>query len=167
MSQITLGLSEIQVGEASKAGVMPTEMTKIGKTYADTCKISQEVSEVTEHYEEGMAAPEVRGKQKKVPVVVFSIMDADLQMLADYVGGEVTGSGATEKWVFNGTEEVANKAISIIPKMGYKYNIPNADIEAVMNADMSQKGISLIDFTVTPMAVSAGGAIQAEKLVKE
>jgi len=55
---------------------------------------------------------------------------------------------------------VANKSILVESEQGLNFEIPNADIEAVINADMSAKGIFLVDFTVTPMAVSAGKAIR-------
>lgn len=91
-SLITLGLCEIQVGAASPSGVMPDILAKIGKTYKDTAKIAQDSSDVTEHYEEGKAAPEVRRKARKIPALTFSIMDASVQDLIDYVGGENVGS---------------------------------------------------------------------------
>ena len=65
----------------------------------------------------------------------------------------------------DGNEVVENVAMQIIPEQGLVFDIPNADVEAVINADMSAKGIFLVDFTVTPMAVSAGGAIRARKKV--
>lgn len=155
-SLITLGLCEIKVGEAAPNGTMPTEMTKIGKTYKDTCKIAQESSEVTEHYEEGKPAPEVRTKTRKIPTLTFSIMDASVDDLVAYVGGEnVDGS-----WGYNGDEVVANKAIKVVTEKGLDFEIPNGDIEAVINADMSAKGIFLVEFTVTPMAVTAGKALK-------
>lgn len=163
MAVITLGLSEIKVGEASPAGTMPEAMTKIGKTYQNTCKIVQEAAEVTEHFEEGKAAPEVRKKRKKVPQITFSIMDADPQLLADFIGGTVTGTGDAAEWGYDGTEVVANKAITVIPEQGLEFSIPNADIEAVIDADMSAQGIFLVNFTVTPLAVSSGKAIRAKK----
>jgi len=156
MGLITLGLCKINVGVASPSGTMPTAMTKIGKTYKDTAKIAQDAADVTEHFEEGMAAPEVRKKSRKIPKLTFSLMDADPQILADYVGGEVTGG----KWGYNGDEVVANKAILVEAVQGLNFEIPNADIEAVINADMSAKGIFLVDFTVTPMAVTTGKAIR-------
>ena len=165
MAVITLGLSEIKVGEAAPDGTIPTEMKKIGKTYQNTCKIAQEASDVTEHYEEGKAAPEVRKKRKKVPQITFSIMDADPQLLADYIGGTVTGTADAAEWGYNGDEVVVNKAISIIPEQGLEFSIPNADIEAVIDADMSAQGIFLVNFTVTPLAVTAGKAIRAKKKV--
>lgn len=159
MGQITLGLCQILVGEeAKRTGEMPTNMLKIGKTYKDTAKIAQATSDVTEHYEEGQAAPEVRSKAKKIPVVTFSLMDADPVILAAYVGGTVDET--TGAWGFDGTEEVANKAIKLETEQGLDFEIPNADIEAVINADMSAKGIFLVDFTVTPCAVDAGKAIR-------
>lgn len=152
MGLITLGLSEIQVGTVDVNGDMPATMTKIAKTYKDTCKLTQAVSEVAEHYEEGKASPEARNKQKKMPILVFSVMDPDADIMANYIGGTNTNG----KWGMNGDEVNANKAIRVIPKKGLTVDIPNADIEAVINSDMSAKGIFLVDFTVTPMAVPTG-----------
>ena len=156
-SLITLGLCEIQVGEASAKGSMPTTLNKIGKTYKDTCKIAQDAADVTEHYEEGMAAPEVRKKARKIPRLTFSIMDANVDDLVAYVGGEKIND---TNWGYDGNEVVANKAIFVKTEQGLDFEIPNGDIEAVINADMSAKGIFLVDFTVTPMAVEAGKALR-------
>ena len=155
-SLITLGLCQIKVGTAAASGTMPTDMAKIGKTYKDSCKIAQDSAEVTEHYEEGMAAPEVRKKSRKIPKLTFSIMDANVDDLVEYVGGEnISGT-----WGYNGNEVVANKAIYVESEQGLDFEIPNGDVEAVINADMSAKGIFLVDFTVTPMAVTSGKALR-------
>lgn len=161
---ITIGLSEIKIGEAAPNGTMPTSLAKIGKTYKDSCKMAQAASDVTEHFEEGKASPEIRFKQKKVPVLSFSILDPDPQVLTDYVGGtftaEVAGTSPA-KWGFNGDETVDNKAVKVVTNQGMVIDIPNADIEAVINAEFSAKGIFLVDFTVTPLSVSAGKSINA------
>lgn len=160
MSLITLGLAQIKVGDAAKSGTMPTALTKIGKTYKDTCKIAQDAADVTEHFEEGMAAPEVRKKARKIPKLTFSLMDADAKMLADYIGGTATGTAGKETWAYDGNEVVANKAVFVETEQGLNFEIPNGDVEAVINADMSAKGIFLVDFTVTPLAVTAGKAFR-------
>ncbi len=169
MSILTLGLCQIKVGAVDRdedtnvaTGTMPTatSMLKIGKTYKDTAKIAQATADVTEHFEEGKAAPEIRKKSKKIPVVTFSIMDADVPALVAYVGGENVGTESAPKWGFDGDEEVENKALFLETEMGLDFEIPNGDIEAVINADMSAKGIFLVDFTVTPCAVAAGKAIR-------
>jgi hypothetical protein len=157
-SLITLGLSQIEVGTAATNGTMPGSLAKIGKTYKDTCKLVQAAADVTEHFEEGRSAPEVRRKSKKVPVLTFSLMDPDVALLVDLVGGALTDS---TKWGFDGTEEVVNKAVRVKSEQGLYVDIPNGDIEAVINAEFSEKGIFLVDVTVTPLATTAGKAILA------
>jgi hypothetical protein len=61
-----------------------------------------------------------------------------------------------DTWGYNGDETVANKAIFVEAGQGLDFEIPSGDIEAVINADMSAKGIFLVDFTVTPLAVAEG-----------
>ena len=159
---ITLGLCQIRVADASADGTMPAKasMTKIGKTYKDTANINQDAADVTEHFEEGKSAPEVRKKSKKIPKVTFSLMNPDPAMLAAYVGGEVDNNG---DWGYDGDEVTANKAVYVETEQGLDFAIPNGDIEAVINGALSASGIVLVDFTVTPCAVTTGKAIRAVK----
>lgn len=159
---ITLGLCQILVADASAAGTMPAkaDMTKIGKTYKDTANINQDAADVTEHFEEGKSAPEVRKKSKKIPKVTFSLMNPDPAMLAAYVGGTVDNNG---DWGYDGDEVTANKAVYVETEQGLDFAIPNGDIEAVINGALSASGIVLVDFTVTPCAVTSGKAIRAVK----
>lgn len=158
MGLITLGLSQIEVGTVDVTGNMPADgsLAKIGKTYKDTCKLAQAAADATEHYEEGAAAPEVRKKSRKMPILTFSIMDPSVTTLITYVGGENIGTEESPKWGYNGNENVENKAIRVKSEQGLWVDIPNADIEAVINADFSAKGLFMVDFTVTPMAVPTG-----------
>lgn len=158
----TIGLAEIQVGKASQSGTMPTEMTKIGMTYKDTCKMAQDSPESTEHFEEGKAAPAVRKKQLKIPKLTFSIMNAGVPELIKYVGGSNVGTEEKPVWGFDGDEVVSNVAIRVVTTQGLIFDVPNADIEAIVNGDFSSKGIFLVDFTVTPMAVTNGKALRAK-----
>ncbi len=151
MSLISLGLSQIQFGKIGADGAEATTYTKVGKTYQNTCKLAQESAEVTEHFEEGQAAPEVRKKRKKAPILTFSIMDPDVTFLAQYLGGEVTGTGDAAVWNWSETDAEVEASVRVIPEVGLVYTIPRGDIEAVLNADMSSQGINLVDFTVTPL----------------
>lgn len=157
MGVISLGLSEIQVGQIAQDGGEATSYEKIGKTYQNTCKLVQEKADVTEHYEEGQSAPEVRKKKKKVPILTFSIMDPDPTFLKSYLGGEVTGTGDDMEWSWSDTDEDIEASIRVVPEIGLVYTIPRADIEAVLNADMSSQGINLVDFTVTPLKPKKAG----------
>ena len=153
------------MGQIEADGGEATSYTKIGKTYQNTCKLQQETGDVTEHYEEGQAAPEVRKKKKKVPVLTFSIMDPDPTFLKAYLGGTTTGTGDDMEWSWSDTAEEIEASIRAIPEVGLVYTIPRGDIEAVLNADMSSQGINLVDFTVTPLKPKKAGvpSIKARK----
>lgn len=161
---ITLGLCEIRVGdailEATSLKTSVKSLTKIGKTYKDTCKLAHDKSESVEHFEEGHAAPEVCKKAKKLPVLTFSIMDPDPTFLGNYVGGETV---EVDGWGMDGTEVVKNKCIHVISEQGLDIVIPNADIEATLNVEFSSKGIGLVDFEVKPCAVTSGKPFNAFK----
>ena len=162
MSQITIGLAQIMVGTAAPDGTMPGTLAKIGKVYKDTCKLNQATADVTEHFEEGNAAPVYRKKTKKIPVLTFSMVDPDPEVLAAYVGGTYTAEEAgvsAAEWGFDGTEIVADAAIQVQTEQGLWFNIPNADIEANINAEFTAQGIFMVDFVVTPKSVTSGKAI--------
>ena len=157
MGLITLGLSEIRAGKLNVDGGEATSYTKIGKTYQNTCKLQQDNADVTEHFEEGQSAPEVRKKRKKVPILKFSIMDPDPDFLKEWFGGKVDGSSDEKKWSWSDTDEIIEASIQVIPEVGLVYTIPRGDVEAVLNADMSAQGIKLVDFTVTPLKPQKNG----------
>ena len=157
MGLISLGLTEIQVGTIANDGGEADSYTKIGKTYQNTCKLQQDSADVTEHFEEGQSAPEVRKKKKKVPVLTFSIMDPDPTFLKTYLGGTTTGEGDAMQWSWSDTDEDIEASVRAVPEVGLVYVIPRADIEAVLNADMSAQGINLVDFTATPLKPTKSG----------
>ena len=165
MGYISLGLSEIQVGAIEVDGGVSKSFKKIGKTYQNTCKLQQDNGDVTEHFEEGQSAPEVRKKKKKVPVLQFSIMDPDPTFLAAYLGGSTSGDGDNAVWSWSDADESIEASIRVVPEVGLVYTIPRGDIEATLNAEMSSQGINLVDFVVTPLKPAKTGVatIKAQK----
>lgn len=158
VDEITFG--DVQVDSQNKTtGAMPSSMTKIGKVYRNTCVVNQDSSEKTEHYEEGRDIPEVLNKTKKSPVLNFSLMVDDLDVLKNTIGGDLIydDGGNIIGWGFNGNELPENKAIKLKPMKGLNIEIPNGDIDAVINANLTQEGLFLVDVVVTPMAVDAEG----------
>lgn len=153
---ITLGLKQINTGVAAENGIMPSasQLSKIGKVYKGTCKIAQDAADVTEHFEEGNPAPVARFKIKKIQKVTAQIIVESVEQMAQFIGGTITNG----KYGYDGTEVVANRSVQVITKQGLNIEIPNADIEAALNADLSSEGICLFDITFTPMATTSGKA---------
>ena len=55
----TLGLSKIEVGATAEDGGMGESLAQLGYTYKDTCKMTQEDPETTDHYAEEVDDPVV------------------------------------------------------------------------------------------------------------
>lgn len=135
----TYGLSEIQFNGK-----------KVGMTYKDTAKMTQDDPEVTEHYEEGHANPAVSAETKKIPKLEFAIMNPDAQFLQTHLGG--TYDSTTKTWSFDGTETVTEGAWTVLPKKGFEHiKINKGKATAKIDFDISDKGILLVRFVVTPL----------------
>lgn len=156
----TIGLKEIQFGKAMPDGTVATDLTKIGMVYKDTCSVQQDASETSAHYEEGSAVPFVQKKTKKTPTLTFSLVINDMTQFTKTVGGSIDGQG---NWGMNGDELVANQAVKLVSKQGLDIYIPNADIDASINADYGENGVFLVNVTVTPLSVTSGKAFQTMK----
>ena len=141
----TYGLAEIQF-----------EGAKVGMTYKDTAKMTQDDPEVTEHFEEGKASPAVSIDTKKIPKLEFAIMNPDAQFLQTHLGG--TYDSTTKTWSFDGSEVVADGEWVVLPKKGFEsITINKGKAVAKIDFDISDKGILLIRFVVTPLTPTDAG----------
>jgi hypothetical protein len=123
--------------------------TKVGMVYKDTCKLTQDAADVTEHYEEGKAIPALSSKEKKTPKLEFSIMNPDAKFLADHLGG--TYDSTDKSWAFDGSETVDPDEWEVITKKGMDFRIPKGDAEVTVEFDISDKSLLLVKFVVTPL----------------
>lgn len=155
----TLGLDQVQFGKASPVGFMPEVMEKIGKVYQDTCKITQDAPDVTEHYEEGANTPFIRSVTKKPAKLSFSVVVEDMETLERLLGGRATAG----EWV-DGGNLAANLAIRAISKQGQMIEMPNANISASFDWELSDKGVCKIAVEATPQDVATGRAFATVRI---
>ncbi len=135
----TYGLSEITFNG-----------TKVGMTYQDSARMTQEASEVIEHYEEGHANPAVSSKTKRIPRLEFAIMNPDAQFLQTHLGG--TYDSTTKTWSFDGSETVTDGKWVVKPKKGFEsVTIEKGSADAVIDWEISDRGLLLVRFVVTPL----------------
>lgn len=148
MSEIrTLGLESIEIGDVAGDGGMGTTLAELGVTYRDTAELVQEDAESTEHFSEEFDEPVETIDTKGPTTVKWSIIDCTPATLAEVLGGEVTGSGATAKWEAPSTAENIEKSIKITPKVGMPISIPRAKINAKINYKLARTGILLVEIT--------------------
>lgn len=155
-SVYTLGLSKIEVGAIASDGGMADDddLKALGYTYQDTCKMTQEVPETTEHYAEEVDDPVVSTSRGGKTLFDYSIMNPSVLVMADLLGGTGTeGNGTTtqDKWEAPDKLPVVEKSVRITPEQGLKFEIPRMKLVSKINADFSKKGILLIEVSGTVM----------------
>lgn len=159
-SIFTLGLSLIEVGAVGQEGDMGTTLASLGYTYQDTCKMTQEEPETTDHYAEEVDDPVVSISRGGKTNFAFSIMNPSVKVLEDLLGGTGTeGNGTTthDKWEAPDKIPVVEKSVRITPEQGLKFEIPRMKLLSKINAEFSKKGILLIEVAGTVMQPSKTG----------
>lgn len=155
----TLGFSQIEAGAIAADGGMGTILATLGYTYQDTCKMTQDDPETTDHYAEEVDDPVVSISRGGKTNFSFSIMDPSVTVLAELLGGTAKeGSGSTQdKWEAPNSILTVEKSIRITPKQGLKFEIPRMRLISKINAEFSKKGILLIEVSGTVMQPSKTG----------
>ena len=132
----TIGLSKIEVGAIAEDGGMGETLDVLGYTYQDTCTMTQEDPETTDHYAEEVDDP------------VISISR----------GGKTPGTGSTpDKWEAPDKIPVVEKSVRITPEQGLKFEIPRMKLVSKINATFSKSGILLIEVAGTVMQPTKTG----------
>lgn len=155
----TIGLSKIEVGAIAEDSGMGETLDVLGYTYQDTCKMTQEDPETTDHYAEEVDDPVISISRGGKTNFNFSIMNPSVTVLADLLGGVGTpGTGSTpDKWEAPDKIPVVEKSVRITPEQGLKFEIPRMKLVSKINATFSKSGILLIEVAGTVLQPTKTG----------
>lgn len=155
----TIGLAKVEVGDMAADGDMGTSLASLGYTYQDTCRMTQEDPETTDHYAEEVDDPVVSISRGGKTLFNFSIMNPDVTVMEELLGGTGTpGTGeAADTWEAPAKIPVVEKSVAITPEQGLKFEIPRLRMTTKINAEFSKKGILLLDVAGTVMTPLKSG----------
>lgn len=155
----TIGLSKIEVGAIAEDSGMGETLDVLGYTYQDTCTMTQEDPETTDHYAEEVDDPVISISRGGKTNFNFSIMNPSVTVLADLLGGVGTpGTGSTpDKWEAPDKIPVVEKSVRITPEQGLKFEIPRMKLVSKINATFSKSGILLIEVAGTVLQPTKTG----------
>ena len=155
----TIGLSKIEEGAIAEDGGMGETLDVLGYTYQDTCTMTQEDPETTDHYAEEVDDPVISISRGGKTNFNFSIMNPSVTVLADLLGGVGTpGTGSTpDKWEAPDKIPVVEKSVRITPEQGLKFEIPRMKLVSKINATFSKSGILLIEVAGTVLQPTKTG----------
>lgn len=146
----TMGLKKIWIHEANTAGTMPANGTgwiDLGDVYQDTCTLKDSDPEITEHKSE-TSSKRITLTGETPTNVELSLMDPDLEQMARYFGGTITGAAGSRKWVRPRKLPYKEWAIWQQPEEGLLVGCANARIIPKFEITYSSKGICLVPMTI-------------------
>ena len=147
----TMGLKKIYVAEAGEdSSKMPAKgaaWKDFGDVYQDTCTLTDSDPETTVHKSETSNKKIIQVGEIET-TVSLSLMDPDLELLARYFGGTISGSAGQRKWVRPKKLPYKEWAIWQQPEEGLFIGCPNVRIIPKFEITYSAKGICLVPLTI-------------------
>lgn len=147
----TMGLKKIFLTPAGTTpGEMPTKgpaWLDLGDVYKDTCQLLDDDVEETTHESE-TSNKKITLCGEYVTGVQLSLMDPDMELLARYFGGTITGSNGKRKWWRPRKPEYKEWAIWLMPEEGLFVGCPNTRIIPKFEITYSSKGIALVPMKI-------------------
>lgn len=156
-----MGLKKIFIAPASEDGVtMPANgdsWKDLGDVYQDTCQLVDSDPETTQHKSETSNRKIVQVGETET-TVNLSLMDPDLELLARYFGGEVSGEKGSRKWTRPRKLPYKEWAIWLQPEEGVFIGGPCVRIIPKFEITYSKTGICLV-----PMTIQYQGELQIDE----
>lgn len=150
MVESTMGLKKVFVAPVGADGVMPAHGSTwkdFGDVYKETCSLKDSDPDVTKHESEtSNKVITLCGKHQTT--VELTLMDPNLETLAEYFGGTVTGSTGAKKWTRPAVLVPVQKAVWLQPQEGLLVGCANATIIPKFEISYTAKGICLVPIKI-------------------
>lgn len=157
MIESTMGLKKIYVAEATGATyasgnptypVAGKAWTDLGDVYKDSCTLKDDDPAETTHESE-TSSKKITLVGDTVTKVELSLMDPNLERLAAYFGGTITGTTGKQHWIRPKRLPYKEWAIKLMPEDGFMVESANVRIIPKFEITYSATGITLVPMTIT------------------
>lgn len=154
MANVTaLGLSKIEVG-AVNADAKTGTWEALGKTFENTCKMTEDEPTTQDFYCEEEDDPQETIVKRGKTVLTWSIMNITAATAKEVFGGEF--DDASKTWKSPSKIFTAEKAVKITPEIGCTFVLPRVKFWAKVTADFSKQGLFLAECSATILTPDAG-----------
>lgn len=155
MANVTaLGLSKIEVAAIdATTGLASGSYATLGKTYENTCKLTEEDPTENEFYCEEEDDPQESISKAGKITLTFSIMNANAAAMVNIFGGTVS-SGV---WSAPDKAPEVYKNVKITPRVGGVLELRRCKLRAKINAEYSKQGLFLCEVTATVLKPTVSG----------
>lgn len=147
--RILNGLQKIELGDVQGDGTeMPAVMTEGFRTYRDSVTLSEDDPDIQEEFADQSDDPFIVLSTKGAKTIKGSTFDYSPETLKKLKGGTIVDS----KWKEPDVMPIIYQAVRLTTKTGATVECPKVQVFAKFNAEFKQKGVSLLEFTLKPLA---------------
>lgn len=147
----TMGLKKIWITPAGQdVNTMPANgatWKDLGDVYKDTCTLKDADGTETKHESE-TSSKKITLYEPGDTTVELTLMDPDLETLAKFFGGTITGVAGARKWVRPRKLPYAEWAVWQQPEEGMLIGCPCVRVFPKFEITYSSKGICLVPLTI-------------------
>lgn len=144
MSEFSIDAKSLKMGEMAVDGGMSTTLTTIGEIKENTLKVIEADTVVTSIRALGKRLPVININQDGDINVEFDVMTKDKEVMADLMGGTVTGEEGAEKWNRPVRKPIIEKSIEVEDGDGDKMQLPRVSIVGTIQGVYSPTDVNVI-----------------------
>lgn len=153
--KFTMGVSKILFGAIAQDGGMGSTLVAAGYTNQDSCSITMDDPDITEFYAEEVDVPVITKSKKGKVTVNLSIMNPDINTLAQFLGGTADTTNMT--WANGTTYENIELSCRIVPDQGFVFDFPRLKIDAKFSGELNNSSLLTLDITGTVLQPTKDG----------
>jgi len=146
----TMGLKKIYITPSTGSTDMPANgaaWVDLGDVYKDTCTLKDADGTETKHESE-TSSKVITQYETGDTTVELTLMDPDMETLAKFFGGTITGVAGARKWIRPKKLPYKEWAVWQQPEEGILMGCPNCRIIPKFEITYSSKGICLVPLTI-------------------
>lgn len=161
--KVTIGISEILLGDIAEDGGMGQALTKLGDTKEGSCKINFSEAEKTEFKVEEYDDPYyVMHKSGKIEIQ-FQVMNPTLEAIKRVFGGEIEGD------IYKAPNQhvTIEKSLKIVPQSGLGFEFPRVTLSGRFDGEYGRSNILGLDVTATVLKPEKEGEPRFRMVTKK
>lgn len=163
--KLTRGHKAILLGAIPAGGGLALTFPKtVGYIKENSASAKQEKLAVEKYRAEGISAPIDISYEDGDMMLMYTLMNPDVEALQYYFGGTLTGTAPNQSWNAPSDRVILEAAVKSVPKQGFTVTYPRVALAAYIEQEMSKTGLFTVvvegyvlkpeDTTVSHMIVS-------------
>jgi hypothetical protein len=144
MGNFSLDVKSLKIGDVAVDGGPATVLVSPGDVRADTIKIAQADGTKTSFKAAGKSQPVLVVTEDGEITLEYDLMTFDPEVMADYMGGTVSGVAPNKLWNKPEKAPIIEKTHEIIDGQGVTWLMPRVQISAALVGNFSATDVNVI-----------------------